>query len=192
VSDPRIWGVSERERAQAFPCDALPFAADDVYFRGVDVAAPPELAYRWLCQLRRAPYSYDWLDNFGRPSPSRLTPGLEQLATGQRVMLLFRLADFEYGSSLTLVLASRAAAAFMGDFAGSYLVQARGDATRLLVKILVRYPRGRYGALLRTVMPHGDLFMFKEQLRRLKCFAERDAARAARPEPSLPPGATTT
>ncbi|MBD5633361.1 MAG: hypothetical protein IAI49_02680 [Candidatus Eremiobacteraeota bacterium] len=176
MSDPRGWGVSEAEGRAAYPCDALPFARDETFYRGIGVAAPPALVFRWLCQLRAAPYSYDWLDNFGRPSPSRLTDGLERLDVGQRIMLIFRLVAFQYGKSMTLELGSRVAAAAMGDFAGSYLVVPNGDGTRLLAKILVRYPRGLYGTWLRRVMPHGDLFMFKEQLRRLKRYAERDAA----------------
>ena len=64
--------------------------------------APAEVVYRWLCQLRVAPYSYDWIDNRGRRSPRELTPGLEQLAEGQTVMI-FRLVSFAWGRHLTLV-----------------------------------------------------------------------------------------
>jgi len=177
VRDPRSWGVTEDERAEAFPCDALGFAHDETFFRGTDVAAPPALVFRWLCQLRAAPYSYDLLDNFGRPSPSRLTPGLERLAVGQRMMLLFRLRAFEDGSSLTVSLDSRAGRAAMGDIAGSYRVVAGVAGARLLVKVLVRYPGGLYGKFLRRVLPALDSYMFSEQLRRLKRYAERDAAR---------------
>jgi len=176
VSDPRVWGVTLAERARAFPCDALDFEHDEAFYRGVDVAAPPPLVYRWLCQLRVAPYSYDLLDNFGRPSPARLIPGLERLEIGQRMMTIFRLAEFEYGETMTIGLASRLGEAVMGGFAGSYRVEPTNGRARLTAKILVRYPRGAYGKLLRRVMPHADLFMFKEQLRRLKRYAERDAA----------------
>jgi hypothetical protein len=174
VSDPRTWGVSEDD-CREFPCDALGFAYDEAFYRGIDIAAPAPLVYRWLCQLRAAPYSYDALDNFGRPSPSRLTPGLDRLETGQRIMLIFRLAAFDYGHSLTIALNMRAAAAVMGDIAGSYVVVPTEAGARLLTKVLVRYPHGPYGGFLRRVLPGLDLFMFKEQLRRLKRYAERDA-----------------
>ncbi len=175
MGDARNWGATAAERRARYPCDELPFEADDVFFRAIDVAAPPALAFRWLCQLRVAPYSYDWLDNFGRRSPPRLVPGLERLAVGQRIMILFRLADFALGSSLTVDLPSRVGRALMGGIVGSYVVSPAPGGARLVAKVLVRYPRGPYGRLLRAVMPDVDLFMFRKQLVTLRRYMERDA-----------------
>jgi hypothetical protein len=73
-----------------------------------------------------------------------------------------------------------AVARVMGDFAGTYRVFARApDRGRIVVRILVRYPRGPYGALLRRAMPWLDLLMFRKQLATLKRYAERDAKDAA-------------
>ena len=97
------WGTDADERALAFPGDRSEDAAWTSLFRGVSIAAPAPLAFRWLCQLRAAPYSYDWLDNRGRASPRTLTPGLERLAIDQKVMEIFRLESFEEPVHLTLV-----------------------------------------------------------------------------------------
>ena len=179
------WGVTEAERADPFPCDVRCTTPDDALFRGVTVAAPGALVFRWLCQLRVAPYSYDWLDHGGRRSPPALTPGLDQLAVGQTVMTIFELIGFEPGRSLTVVnRARRGARRLFGEVWVSYLVRpAPGSACRLLAKLLVRYPPTVAGAFMRRVLPLGDLVMMRRQLLTLKRLAERDAS-AERPPAS--------
>ena len=171
------WGSTAAERSSHFPCDDLGFEADVALYRAIDVCASPELVFRWLAQLRVAPYSYDLIDNFGRPSPSRLTPGLDQLMPGQRMMTIFRLIAFEPGRSLTLALDSHLYASALGSLVGTYRVDPAPAGARIVAKILVRYPKGAYGTLLRTVLPALDLAMFRKQLLNLKRLAERDAAR---------------
>jgi hypothetical protein len=175
--DARIWGATPAECAAHYPCDDLGFTQDDTYFRAVDVAAEPALVLRWLRQLRVAPYSYDWLDNFGRRSPPRLTPDLEPLTEGCRVMTIFRVVAVAPDTGdLTIRLASAPGRALMGDFAGTYRVAAAGTAgSRLIAKVLVRYPDSAYGRLLRRAMPRLDLVMFRKQLLTLKRYAERDS-----------------
>ncbi len=169
------WGSTATERASHFPCDDLAFESDVALYRAVGIAAAPDLTYRWLTQLRAAPYSYDLIDNFGRPSPARLTPGIDALAAGQRIMTIFRIVSFEPGRSLTLKLDSRLYENAFGGIVGSYRVDAAPAGSRLVAKILLRYPRGAYGALLRTVLPTLDLIMFRKQLLNLKRLTERDA-----------------
>ena len=174
MSVAHTWGSTADDRALAFPCDHHLTTFDDVLYRAVDVATPPAILFRWLCQLKVAPYSYDWLDNLGRTSPRTLTPGVEQLALGQRVMTIFDLVDFEGDRHLTLRL--RRASALLGDIACTYLVvpRSRGQS-RLVVKILWRYPSGRLSrSVARLLLPWGDLVMMRKQLRTLREVAERD------------------
>ena len=167
------WGSTAAERARPFPCDGLVPEPADALFRAVDVAAPARVLFRWLCQLRAAPYSYDWIDNLGRQSPRRLLPGLERLAVGQRVMTFFELVAFEPDRHLTLVGSAPGFGAIMGVLALSYVVVPRSDSSsRLVVKILVRYPRGPVGWAMRGLLPWGDLVMMRKQLLTLKRLAE--------------------
>jgi hypothetical protein len=118
------WGTAAEERARPFPCDELLPDPDDAYYRAVDVAAAPAVVFRWLCQLRAAPYSYDWLDNFGRRSPQRLSAGLERLELGQTVMTIFELAAFERDVHLTV--RTRRLTRLFGDVAVTYLIEPAG------------------------------------------------------------------
>jgi len=167
------WGTTAAERARSFPCDRWLPGADDALFRAVDVDAPAAVVFRWLCQLRAAPYSYDWIDNFGRQSPRTLTPGLDALAVGQRVMSFFEIVDFERNSHVTAVTRS----ALFGDIAATYVVLPRDEATcRLVVKVLVHHPLPPLGWITRALLPWGDLVMMRKQLLTLKSLAEKKGA----------------
>lgn len=170
----RLWGVKVEETEQTLPCDRYLADADHAYWRAIDVRAPVADVYRWLCQLRIAPYSYDWIDNFGRTSPRELVPGLDEIAAGQRVMTIFRVAEQRRDSHITIVLATRRARAIFGDIAITYAVTPIAGGTRLAVKVLVRYPRRSVWSCMRALLPWGDLIMMRKQLLTLKALAERN------------------
>jgi len=167
----RQWGSTASERARTWPCDELMPTPDQALFRAVDVAAPADVTFRWLCQLRAAPYSYDKLDNGGRRSPQELTPGLDALEVGQRVQTIFRLTSFEPGRSLTMDHRGR----LFGHVACTYRADRVDDkSSRIVVKLLATYPRTPAGFLMRGLLPAGDLVMMRRQLLNLKGLAERE------------------
>src|SRR5215472_1184932 len=79
------WGTTAAERTRSFPCDRYLSPFDAAYFRALPLRAPAPLVFRRLCQLRVAPYSYDWIDKGGHLSPRELLPGLDRRQVGQRV-----------------------------------------------------------------------------------------------------------
>ena len=166
------WGTTAAERALPYPCDGFVSRIDAALWRGVTLQAEPAMVFRWLCQLRVAPYSYDWIDNFGRQSPRTLTPGLERLAVGQPVMRIFDLVAFEAGRHLTL----RSRGFLPGLFpsgACSYVVRPAGPGeTRLLVKLAFQVRPGPLGALATQLLAWGDLVMMRKQLLNLRNLAE--------------------
>ncbi|HTA13972.1 MAG TPA: hypothetical protein VK781_03855 [Solirubrobacteraceae bacterium] len=128
------------------------------------------MVFRWLCQLKLAPYSYDLLDNLGRRSPRELVSGTERLEVGQRFMTIFSLADFRQDEHLTL--RSRRVAV-------TYMTLSDVEQTRLVARVLFDPPGGRIGtALMGSTLALGDLAMMRKQLLTLKALAERDTARA--------------
>ncbi len=172
---PWNWNATADERAAAYPCDALLSSREHEFFRAIDVTATPAGVYRWLQQLRIAPYSYDWADNFALPSPSRLTRRADVIAVGERMMHVLRIASFESGRSLTLVSSNGIGRALFGTLAGTYTVSATADGARLFVKVNAIYPRGLYGRMVAPLMPWIDYAMMRKQLERLRNLAERNA-----------------
>jgi hypothetical protein len=186
------WGATPEECAAPYPCDALVPPTHLRAWRAIDVAAPPELLFRWLCQLRVAPYSYDWIDNFGRRSPRELTPGLDKLAEGQTVMRIFNVVSFEAPSPdaawAITIAGNRRARRFFGIFgplAVTYRVVPAATGSRLVAKVCAA-PRGPLAPVVRLLLPWGDLVMMRKQFRTLRALAERDAERDARPPAPAP------
>ncbi len=156
----------------------MPMACDHLLVgtrmhRATTIDAPASVVFRWLCQLKLAPYSYDLIDNLGRRSPRELAPGVERLAVGQRFMAIFSLASFAYDEHITL-RSHRVAV--------SYAVLSGEVSTRLVARVIFDPPGGRLGtALIGHSLALGDLVMMRKQLLTLKALAERDAESTVRP-----------
>ena len=168
---PREWNATSGERAARLPCDGYlrtPFAR---FTRAITIAAAPETVFRWLCQLKVAPYSYDWIDNRGRHSPRRLTAGAERLAISQQ-FLVFELAEFEEGRSLTGVVQPRFERLY-GPMAGTYSIQPRHHGTCRLVAGLDVSATTAWQRARRALLAWGDLIMMRKQLMTLKELAEQ-------------------
>jgi hypothetical protein len=166
------WNATDEEWWASYPCDRH---IEDPYremMRAVDVQASVEVAYRWVCQLQVAPYSYDWLDNFGRSSPRELTPGSERLEVGGRFGI-GPILEFEQDNHVTVGIYGRLAWLF-GPLSVTYLVTPTGPASsRLVVKLNVGC-RGWWGRVRALVLAWGDLVMMRKQLLTLKTLAENN------------------
>ncbi len=164
------WQTSELEKNQIFACDTYLNNPDDILFRGISINAPPERVFPWLCQLRIAPYSYDWIDNKGKPSPRTLDPKLQDLKIGQE-FIIFELVEFKKGEHITLLTKGHRVEDFFGKVAMTYLVQEAADgSSRLLVKGLVKRSPHK---LLADLLPWGDWIMMRKQLLTFKELAEQ-------------------
>lgn len=165
------WGSTADERARRYPCDELIGDPDHILFRAVSIDAPAGRVFRWLCQLRAAPYSYDWIDNGGRRSPRQLIPGLEQLHAGQRVMTIFTLLSFEADRHFTIGMSAQSAVRMFGELVVTYWLEpVSAGSTRLVVKM---GHRKKAAGWLFHALAWGDLIMMRKQLLTLKALAER-------------------
>lgn len=183
---PDNWGATAAEIAGPWPCAGLLDGPVTSLWRAVTVDAPPAVLWRWLCQLRIAPYSYDVIDNLGRRSPPTLTPRAEALAVGDRVMV-FRLTEVVPGVEMT-GRGLPGPEALFGPIAGTYRVRPHAAGSRLVVRLDVGAGGTPAARLRRCLLAWGDLVMMRKQLLTLKDHAERQA-RAARLAGAGPGGA---
>lgn len=168
-----VWGATADEAARHYPADDLVPGAL-LLTRAISVAAPPELAWRWLCQIAVAPYSYDWIDNLGRRSPQTLTPGADRLEVGQTMALVFELTSYDDGHQWTALTTARGRRLF-GPVAITYAAEPDGSGSRIVCRI-AGAAGGRRARLRARALAWGDLVMMRRQLLNLKALTERDAS----------------
>ena len=152
------WGVTDNEVARHYPCDDIVPLPILQAWRGVTVRTTPDGVWPWVTQIRLAPYSYDWIDNLGRRSPRELR-ALSEPAAGQNFTTA---ATRPLGRILSVSPAEQLTARIAGAVI-SYVLVPKGEATRLLMKIVAA--RGRWIAPLLLV---GDLVVHVGPLDRVR------------------------
>jgi hypothetical protein len=84
------WGATEEEAGRAMPGDdVIPGAKSTT--RAITIRATPRDVWPWLVQIgygRAGWYSYDWIDNDGRPSAERIIPEFQDLRPGDRIVMV--------------------------------------------------------------------------------------------------------
>jgi hypothetical protein len=157
------WGVTDAEVARFYPCDELVPDAPVQLWRGVTVLADPATVWLWLRQVQLAPYSYDWVDNLGRPSPRELRDVVDPLPGQHFTMTAGR---WKVGEILTVEPGVHLTASILGAVM-SYVVVPDQEGTRLLLKIVL--PAKRWWS---SPLALGDWPMARKQLLTLKRLAE--------------------
>lgn len=148
-----------------------------VAVRAVETDADPDELFLWLCQLRRAPYSYDWIDNVGRRSPRDPDPSMPALEVGQSVMTIFTLTAYVPGRSLTLRMNPGPPSRIFGAITVRYDIERVGK-TRSQLRATLWLPPigGPLGGARRYLLAWGDLLMMRKQLLVLTALAERTSS----------------
>src|SRR6516165_2776918 len=87
---PRLmrWGATDEEAAGPYPGAELVPGGVRSGAMAVTIGAPPDQVWPWLVQMgsdRGGWYSWDRLDNAGRPSATQVHPEWQDLAVGDRL-----------------------------------------------------------------------------------------------------------
>ncbi len=183
---PRIfsWGATPEETRRPMPGDDVCPRPQLNATRAVTIAAPAGDVWPWLVQWgwnRAGFYSYDLLDNLGRPSAWEILPRFQQLAVGDWVPMsgkitpntAFRVTRLEPGR---LMLWEKGGGTWL------WLLQPTGpEGTRLITRMRGRYQWTRPAIVTELLlMEVGDPIMMRRCLLGIKQRAERLAAQRHR------------
>jgi hypothetical protein len=168
------WGATDAEVLRPLPGDD--FVAEPTFnaTRAVSVAAPPEAIWPWLVQIghtRAGWYSYDWIDNLGRPSATRILPELQDLHEGDLIPVS---PDGKQGFRVhTLVPNHYMLWGAPGEMSWLwYLDPVAEGETRLITRVRLRYRWTHPSILFSLVVDVGDIVMMRRCLLGIKQRAE--------------------
>ena len=179
---PRVfsWGATGEEAGRPMAGDELCSRPQLNATRAVTITAAPEDIWPWLVQWgwnRAGFYSYDLLDNLGRPSARQILPQFQQLAAGDWVPMggkttpytAYRVARLEPGK---LMLWQKGGGTWL------WLLEPDGTGhTRLIIRLRSRYAWARPTIVTELIlMEIGDPFMMRKCLLGIKQRAEQLAA----------------
>lgn len=171
------WGATADEIAGPVVGDDLCADARTVATRCITIGAPPAEVFPWIRQMgfgRAGWYSYDWLDNLGRRSATRIHPEWQDVVTGSSVpggpvSFVAAVVDPPYAFVLQI---GRPGGRLC--FTLAYDLRVHSAGTRLVTRMRTRMRVLGGFVIERGVLGPGDGFMVRRQLRTL---AERAGGR---------------
>jgi len=168
------WGASDYEVAREMPCDD--FIVDPTFnaTRAVTIDAPPEMIWPWLLQIghkRAGWYSYDWIDNLGKPSATRVIPELQNLKEGD---LIPASPDGKIGFTVhTIVPNEYMVWGAPGEMSWLwYLDPVSKTRTRLITRVRLKYRWTHPSILFYLCLDVGDIIMMRKCMLGIKERAE--------------------
>lgn len=171
------WGATQDETEAVMPGDEVIPHPHFLATRAITIAAPPSCIWPWIVQIgfgRAGFYSYDVLDNLGRPSASTILPEFQQVQVGDLAAPMaaspteqtsFRVREVEAFSRLVW---EKPDATWAWE-----LTRLAPHETRLVTRIRLRYDlRHLDGIAGLLLMEIGDFPMMRKQLIGIKTRAE--------------------
>jgi len=176
------WGATPEEVSRVLPGDELVDRPTFNATRAITVRARAADIWPWLVQVgltRAGWYSYDLLDNLGRPSARRIIPELQDLAVGDVIPMS---PDGQQGMPVrTLDPPHSMVWGRPGDTTWAWQLDESADGTtRLIARVRARYRWFRPSIAFSLLVEFGDIWMMRKMLLNLRDRAERQASGEAR------------
>ncbi|HVM67258.1 MAG TPA: hypothetical protein VMU14_20480 [Acidimicrobiales bacterium] len=179
------WGAKTAEVLAAMPGDEVVPGAQFLATRAITIEAPPNEVWRWIVQLgygRAGFYSYDLIDNGGRPSADQIVEEYQQIRVGDLIPMFHEF----HGLSIAYEVDSFDAPRWMlwvhrpheherPDSTWSWRLTALPrDGTRLITRMKqdYRWWTPRLAAFNLVLMEFGDFAMERRMLKGIKMRAE--------------------
>ena len=164
------WGATDAEVARRLPSDDLVTRPTFDATRAITLEAPPEQVWPWLVQIgltRAGWYSYDLLDNLGRPSAREIIPELQNLRPGDIVPMS---PDGKQGMAVLSVDAPTSMV--WGEPGGTtwawQLDETDTGGTRLVTRVRSRYLWFSPSIAFSMLVEFGDIWMMRRMLLNLR------------------------
>jgi hypothetical protein len=169
------WGATPEEVTRPLPGDDLVARPMFNATRAITINAAPDQVWPWLLQAgvtRAGWYSYDLLDNFGRPSAQRIIPELQHLAPGDVVPMS---PDGTQGIEVhSLEAPTSMVWSSPGETSWTWQLDPRPDGTtRLITRIRSRMRLNPRSIAFYTVVELADIWMIRKMLLNLRERAEQ-------------------
>ena len=159
------WGATDDEIKRAMPGDDIVDQPSFNATRAVTIQAPAEQIYPWIVQMgvtRAGWYSYDWLDNLGRPSAESILPAHQNIQVGSLIPLSpdgkqgMRVKEFRQNQSMVWWDQK-------GDSSWAWGIYPEGEtAARLVTRVRMKYRLFSPAILFNLLVEFGDIVMMRK------------------------------
>jgi len=166
----QYWGATNEEIHGSVVGDELCADATLIATRSITIKAPPQDVFPWIRQMgfgRAGWYSYDWLDNLGRKSATRVHEEWQSVESGDTVPsgpISFTAAIVDPPRHFVLEIKSFAKKSPKLHFTLAYELRDDPQGTRLVTRMRshIKLPLG--SLFEKLILGPGDGFMLRRQL----------------------------
>jgi hypothetical protein len=169
------WGATDTEVERPMHGDDIVPKPNFNATRAVTIHAAPEQIFPWLVQIgtnRAGWYSYDWIDNQGKPSAKVILPEFQDIAPGDFIPMT---PDNKHGMNVHSFEANQWLVWISPDNSSSFVWELHpidDTHTRLVTRLRLRYHWNSPAILIELLMDMGEFFMMRKCMLGIKRRAE--------------------